>query len=287
MAPNHHLAGHVPDQITDYGPASQTWAYGSERLNQELKNIRTNRHKGGVIEDTYANTFFHQQAFLTKIRSIAQSNSDPLRPWAELSMQHAKEHRGTAASTRLGSGLVSSKRRSQRRLKEDEHAQVTRHLQQQFPDLGLRLSVRTPGNSEIVCKNKTVYAYVRVQGRVFRPNSSNGIVLACVVWGDEPKAERVGEIVEIFSHTHGEGDQSTEVLFAKICWYIDTAEGFTQRAVRLWQYDASNEYSASHVQPSNTTARRCAFGSDSLPLRSYDCQNRGKANMGFASTLVL
>ncbi|KAG8714131.1 hypothetical protein FRC09_017971 [Ceratobasidium sp. 395] len=238
MAPNHHLSTHIPDQVSDYGPGPQTWAFGSERLNRELKNTRTNRHTGGTVEDTYANTFFRRQALSTQIRSIAQSNLDPLRPWAQLSMQRDEECRGTAASTRLGSETISSKRQSLRRLHEEEHAQVTRHLQQMFPHLDLRLSVRTIGKGEIVDELKTIYAYARVQGRVFRPNSSNGIVLARVAWGDEPDAHRVGEIVEIFSHTHGDGELSTTVLFAKIRWYIDTAEGFSQRAVRLWQYDA-------------------------------------------------
>lgn len=98
--------------------------------------------------------------------------------------------------------------------------------------------MRTLGDGELVDQVKIVYAYVRMQGRVFRPNSPNGIVLVRVSWGDDPEAERVGEIVEIFSHAHTRGGESMNVLFAKIRWYIDSAEGFAQRAVRLWQHDA-------------------------------------------------
>lgn len=68
MAPNHHLCTHVPERIEDYGPVPQMWAYGSERLNRQLKNIRTNRHAGGTIENTYANTFFRQQALSAKVQ---------------------------------------------------------------------------------------------------------------------------------------------------------------------------------------------------------------------------
>jgi hypothetical protein len=136
------------------------------------------------------------------------------------------------------SELVCSKRRSERPLAETEHEQVTRHLQQRFPDLGLRLSVRTNSHGEIVTRLKTVHSYVSVSGRVFRPNSQNGIVLARMAWGDESDAERVGEIVELFSHSHTRNGNPVHIFFAKIRWYIDTAEGFTQRAVQLWQHDA-------------------------------------------------
>ncbi|QRV88057.1 Transposase family Tnp2 domain-containing protein [Ceratobasidium sp. AG-Ba] len=92
MAPNHHLSTHIQDQLTDYGPAPQMWAYGSERLTRELKNTRTNRHTGGpTIEDTYANVFFRRQTFSAQVQSIAESDSDPLGPWARLSMQRGED----------------------------------------------------------------------------------------------------------------------------------------------------------------------------------------------------
>jgi hypothetical protein len=56
--------------------------------------------------------------------------------------------------------------------------------------------------------------------------------------GDEPDAERIGEIVELFSHSHACNGQSVDISFAKFRWYIDTAQGFGQRSVQLWQHDA-------------------------------------------------
>jgi hypothetical protein len=73
MAPNHHLATHIPDQIDDYGPIPQMWAYGSERLNRELKNIRTNRHAAGAMEETYANVYLRQQILMNQVRSHVKS----------------------------------------------------------------------------------------------------------------------------------------------------------------------------------------------------------------------
>ncbi|KAF8598795.1 hypothetical protein BDV93DRAFT_609613 [Ceratobasidium sp. AG-I] len=66
MAFNHHLSTHMSEHIDDYGPLPNQWAYGSERLNRMLKNICTNSRKGGMIENTYANTFFHHQLLAHK-----------------------------------------------------------------------------------------------------------------------------------------------------------------------------------------------------------------------------
>lgn len=57
----------MSEQIDDYGPLPNQWAYGSERLNRMLKNIRTNSRKGGMIENTYANTFFRHQLLAHKV----------------------------------------------------------------------------------------------------------------------------------------------------------------------------------------------------------------------------
>lgn len=101
-----------------------------------------------------------------------------------------------------------------------------------------RLSVRTIGGGELVKRVKTVHSYVNLRGRIFRPNSANGIVLARVTWEDTTVTERVGEILEIFSHEHTEQEALTQVFFARIRWYVDMAEASNERAVHIWQYDA-------------------------------------------------
>jgi hypothetical protein len=66
-----------------------------------------------------------------------------------------------------------------------------------------------------VIKLKTVHSHVSVAGRVFRPYSQNGIVLARIAWGDEPDAERIGEIVKLFSHSHTRNGQSIDMFFCE------------------------------------------------------------------------
>ncbi|KAJ7910705.1 hypothetical protein B0H13DRAFT_2660867 [Mycena leptocephala] len=44
---NHHWAVHVPDQLPDYGPVYNFWAFLTERLNKLLKNLNSNNWTGG------------------------------------------------------------------------------------------------------------------------------------------------------------------------------------------------------------------------------------------------
>lgn len=69
MAPNHHASTHIAEQTDDFGPVPQMWAYGSERLNRVLKNASTNRHVGGELEETYANSHMRRQGVAIKVRT--------------------------------------------------------------------------------------------------------------------------------------------------------------------------------------------------------------------------
>lgn len=72
MAPNHHIATHIPDQCNDYGPLSQIWAYGSERLNKRLKTVKKSRRKGGTMEESIGTAYFRQQE--SHVRVCALTN---------------------------------------------------------------------------------------------------------------------------------------------------------------------------------------------------------------------
>jgi hypothetical protein len=50
MKPNFHWAVHLPQQIRDYGPVYNFWAFLSERLNKVLKSSNSNNWTGGQIE---------------------------------------------------------------------------------------------------------------------------------------------------------------------------------------------------------------------------------------------
>ncbi|KAJ7573251.1 hypothetical protein C8J56DRAFT_1008382 [Mycena floridula] len=46
MKPNHHWVIHAPEQIRDYGPVYNFWAFLTERLNKVLKNMNSNNQMG-------------------------------------------------------------------------------------------------------------------------------------------------------------------------------------------------------------------------------------------------
>ncbi|KIK78458.1 hypothetical protein PAXRUDRAFT_28616 [Paxillus rubicundulus Ve08.2h10] len=50
MKPNFHWAVHLAQQIRDYGPVYNFWAFLSERLNKVLKSSNSNNWTGGQIE---------------------------------------------------------------------------------------------------------------------------------------------------------------------------------------------------------------------------------------------
>ncbi|KIJ57838.1 hypothetical protein HYDPIDRAFT_171515, partial [Hydnomerulius pinastri MD-312] len=50
MKPNFHWAVHLSEQILDYGPVYNFWAFLSERLNKVLKSSNSNNWTGGQIE---------------------------------------------------------------------------------------------------------------------------------------------------------------------------------------------------------------------------------------------
>lgn len=60
---------------------------------------------------------------------------------------------------------------------------------------------------------------------------------AQVAWGNKPDMECIGEIIDLFTHTHMYDKQPVKVTFAKVCWYIDTADGFSEHVVLLWQHE--------------------------------------------------
>ncbi|EIW73973.1 hypothetical protein CONPUDRAFT_40430, partial [Coniophora puteana RWD-64-598 SS2] len=50
LKPNFHWAVHLSDQIRDFGPVYNFWAFLSERLNKVLKSFNVNNWTGGQVE---------------------------------------------------------------------------------------------------------------------------------------------------------------------------------------------------------------------------------------------
>ncbi|KAJ7027049.1 hypothetical protein C8F04DRAFT_965686 [Mycena alexandri] len=67
MKPNHHWAVHVPDQLLDYGPVYNFWAFLTERLNKLLKNLNSNNWTGGALEVSMMREFHRNGAVDSKV----------------------------------------------------------------------------------------------------------------------------------------------------------------------------------------------------------------------------
>ncbi|KAK0529621.1 hypothetical protein OC835_004277 [Tilletia horrida] len=52
MTYNHHIVQHLPQHVRQHGPARYFWGYPQERAYGIIKQINTNRHRGGQLEHT-------------------------------------------------------------------------------------------------------------------------------------------------------------------------------------------------------------------------------------------
>ncbi|KAF7368204.1 hypothetical protein MVEN_00140000 [Mycena venus] len=76
MKPNHHWAVHVPDQLDDFGPVYNFWAFLTERLNKLLKNLNSNNWTGGELEVSMMREFHRNAALDSKLYQILAQTTD-------------------------------------------------------------------------------------------------------------------------------------------------------------------------------------------------------------------
>lgn len=67
MKPNHHWSVHVPDQLDDFGPVHNFWAFLTERLNKILKDLNSNNWTGGELEVSMMREFHRNAALDSKV----------------------------------------------------------------------------------------------------------------------------------------------------------------------------------------------------------------------------
>ena len=100
VKPNFHWALHIFDQILDFGPVYNFWAFTSERLNKVLKSYNSNHHAGGALETSLLRSFVRD----ARLRQLTQELSNSDGP-------EASEYRSLRESLNFaehdGRGLVS------------------------------------------------------------------------------------------------------------------------------------------------------------------------------------
>ncbi|KAJ7017492.1 hypothetical protein C8F04DRAFT_1215036 [Mycena alexandri] len=73
IMPNHHWAVHCPDQLEDYGPVYNFWAFLTERLNKILKNLNSNNWTGGELEVSMMREFHRNAAVDSTLHQLLHS----------------------------------------------------------------------------------------------------------------------------------------------------------------------------------------------------------------------
>jgi hypothetical protein len=73
ILPNHHWAVHVPDQLIDYGPVYNFWAFLTEHLNKILKNLNSNNWTGGQLEVSMMREFHRKGAVDSAVWTLSTS----------------------------------------------------------------------------------------------------------------------------------------------------------------------------------------------------------------------
>ncbi|KAJ7369115.1 hypothetical protein DFH08DRAFT_983984 [Mycena albidolilacea] len=72
MKPNHCWAVHTPEQIRDYGPVYEFWAFLTKCLNKVLKNMNSNNWSGGRLEVFMMHEFHRSTRFLPGTETLYQ-----------------------------------------------------------------------------------------------------------------------------------------------------------------------------------------------------------------------
>ncbi|GBE84343.1 hypothetical protein SCP_0603210 [Sparassis crispa] len=94
LKPNFHWVVHLPDQVHDYGPVYNFWAFLSERLNKILKSFKSNTWVGGQLEISMLREFergTHLDAMINEVVSPASDAGEIVKDML-MCMRGDKEH---------------------------------------------------------------------------------------------------------------------------------------------------------------------------------------------------
>ncbi|KAK6991496.1 hypothetical protein R3P38DRAFT_2572162 [Favolaschia claudopus] len=254
MKPNHHWAVHVPDQLIDYGPVHNFWAFLTERLNKLLKNLNSNNWTGGELEVSMMREYHRNMA----VQSV--SNSTELLAEATVIKQLAGNERNaeamgtiqdaaqyTLSSSRIKFGTLASR---MKQLADDSmRLALVNYYNQEHTCVYLNL--REPGatSENILMPYADIYNYALLDGRritsTHRSTRNNaGSSLIMTRFGDEAC---VGEVRAIFVHRQPNIRGSSDTILLMVAWLKESDDTpldfhsfvwskFPELGVNNWEY---------------------------------------------------
>ncbi|EIW74936.1 hypothetical protein CONPUDRAFT_159705 [Coniophora puteana RWD-64-598 SS2] len=239
MKPNFHWSTHICEQVLDYGPVYNFWAFLSERLNKILKSQSVNNWIGGQVEITMMRTFARSSRLNATMTAIARrTDNDIVKKVLDLMITQDSEGTGTlgdalvsdelSSGTRvqLGTPVVVESIRRRPTLSDAAMAYMRDfyNTAAQATNTNITFAVSRQVNAApgAITLNRfcTLYHYAFLDGRRVIPTSEARRQSAdsALVKVNCPGAGAIyGEVISIFSHTQ-EGIPSSRRLFAEFWW---------------------------------------------------------------------
>ncbi|KIJ09289.1 hypothetical protein PAXINDRAFT_87673 [Paxillus involutus ATCC 200175] len=233
MKPNFHWAVHLRQQILDYGPVYNFWAFLSERLNKVLKGSNSNNWIGGQIEISMMREFARGSQIDSLARGASATTISPIiKALLERMINDHQEALGTVqdAATERESDELNSYLSIQpgpsvltpQRLSDDARVALYHHYNRQEKKVHYALEINHPHTSSQLNDFALFYQFVLLDGRRLTPLSkttreSARSSLVKVLINDK---SYYGEVINIFSHTQAGLSDGTQLL-AEFRWMIE------------------------------------------------------------------
>ncbi|KIJ06469.1 hypothetical protein PAXINDRAFT_91934 [Paxillus involutus ATCC 200175] len=230
MKPNFHWAVHLAQQIRDYGPVYNFWAFLSERLNKVLKSSNSNNWTGGQIEISMMREFARGSRLDSLVRAVLPvAENTVAKALLEQMLGEGHEASGTVQDATTDLYAIQRVQLGPqvslvlKRLSDTARAAICRHHNSKRPGcVHLALQTNPPPGSQQLNDFATFFEYGLLEGRRITPLSrsirnSAGSSLVKVVLGEKTF---YGEVINLFTHVQ-QGITSGTRLLAEFRWMIE------------------------------------------------------------------
>ncbi|KAI0309474.1 hypothetical protein OF83DRAFT_1158491, partial [Amylostereum chailletii] len=261
MKPNHHFAGHIGDQIRDYGPVPGFWAFLTERLNKILKGFNLNNWSGGQMEITMMRSMSREVRLKDLVVALNNSDDTTSKVVAErlLGTTSDVEVRGTVQDLARDPGVVQDflsalavlpgppvrapemlSPRAQLalyRMYNDPSKRVYWPAERLKPRTAPFLTTRAQFSRYVILDGRRITSVAESQAKTHRASSS---IVKAIINGHE----YTGEVLRLFQHAQaGLPEQST--MYAEMNWLVPALSvpiannpwaDFPELQVKFWVY---------------------------------------------------
>ncbi|KIJ09903.1 hypothetical protein PAXINDRAFT_86790 [Paxillus involutus ATCC 200175] len=232
MKPNFHWAVHLTQQIRDYGPVYNFWAFLSERLNKVLKSSNSNNWTGGQVEISMMREFARGSRLDSLARSaLVTAESPVVKAILEQMLGEKQEASGTVQDAATIDELFVSEHvqpgppigSAPRQLSDAARVAIYNNYNQIRPGcVHYALELNPPRGSYQLNDSASFLEYALLDGRRITPlsrsvHNSAGSSLVKVVLDN---ISLYSEVINVFTHVQ-QGVASGTHLLAEFRWMVE------------------------------------------------------------------